>query len=121
MTVQRERGCRNHPGRSSAEFPESACTTLEAAVDRMPYYRFAADQPAGTARKPGPARATPDLAYKVELWDEAKASIEITLALTANGSIGFAAYCAATREFPDRYITLHRRDGIVSRWNGPGH
>jgi hypothetical protein len=91
MTVQRERGCRNHPGRSSAKFPESVCTMLEAAIDRTPHYRFAADHPTeagdGTARKAGAARATRDLAYTVELWDEAKASVEITLALTANGSM----------------------------------
>lgn len=62
-----------------------------------------------------------DLPYKVELWDEAKVSVEQVLAVTASGSIGFAAYYAATREYPDRYVTLRHKNGIVSRWNGPTH
>lgn len=62
-----------------------------------------------------------DLPYKVELWDESRQSIEQILAVTANGSIGFAAYYAATREFPHRYITLRHKNSIVSRWNGPSH
>jgi hypothetical protein len=62
-----------------------------------------------------------DLPYKVELWDAAKASVEQVLAVTASGSIGFAAYYAATREFPDRYVTLRHKNSIISRWNGPTH
>jgi hypothetical protein len=62
-----------------------------------------------------------ELPYKVELWDEAKASVEQVLAITANGTIGYAAYYAATREFPDRYITLRHKNKIVSGWNGPKH
>jgi hypothetical protein len=72
----------------------------------------------------GPARratAKSPLSYTVELWDEGKASVEQVLAMTAHGSIGFAAYYAATREYPHRYITLRHRNEIVSRWNGPGH
>jgi hypothetical protein len=66
-------------------------------------------------------RTTPaeDLPYKVELWDEAKTGVERVLAVTANGSIGYAAYYAATREHPDRYVTLRHKNGIVARWNGP--
>jgi hypothetical protein len=62
-----------------------------------------------------------DLPYKVELWDEAKQSVEQVLAVTASGSIGYAAYYAATREYPNRYITLRHKNSIVSRWNGPEH
>ena len=62
-----------------------------------------------------------DLPYKVELWDETRSSVEQVLAVTANGSIGYAAYYAATREHPDRYITLRHKNRIVSRWNGPQH
>jgi hypothetical protein len=61
------------------------------------------------------------LPYKVELWDEEKSSVEQVLAVTAHGSIGYAAYYAATQEYPDRYITLRHKNGIISRWNGPGH
>jgi hypothetical protein len=60
-----------------------------------------------------------DLPYKVELWDEAQASVVQTLAITANGSIGFAAYYAATREFPDRHVTLRHKDKIISRSSSP--
>ena len=62
-----------------------------------------------------------DLPYKVELWDETRISVEQVLAVTANGSIGYAAYYAATREHPDRYITLRHKNRIVSRWNAAKH
>lgn len=62
-----------------------------------------------------------DLPFKVELWSEDKSRIDLLVAVTASGSIGFAAYHAATREYPDRYITLRNRDTIVARWNGPTH
>jgi hypothetical protein len=62
-----------------------------------------------------------DLPYKIELWDVAKNSVDQVLAVTANGSIGYAAFYGATREFPDRYITLRHKNRIVSRWNGPQH
>ena len=62
-----------------------------------------------------------DLPYKVELWDEAGSSVEQVLAVTSSGSIGFAAYYAATREYPARYVTLRHKNSIVSRWNGPSH
>ena len=62
-----------------------------------------------------------ELPYKVELWDVTRSAVEVVLAVTANGSIGYAAYYAATREFPDRYVTLRHKNSIVSRWNGPGH
>ena len=42
-------------------------------------------------------------------------------AVTASGSIGYAAYYAATREFPHRYITLRHKNRVVSRWNAPQH
>ena len=62
-----------------------------------------------------------DLPYKVELWDPTKTSVEQVLAMTASGSIGYAAFYGATREFPSRYITLRHKNRIVSRWNGPQH
>jgi hypothetical protein len=62
-----------------------------------------------------------DLPYKVELWNEAKASVEQVLAVTANGSIGYAAYYAAAREYPNRYVTLRHRNSVISRSNPPEH
>lgn len=58
-----------------------------------------------------------DLPYKVELWNEARTAVEQVLAVTAHGSIGYAAYYAATREYPDRYVTLRHRSRVLSRWN----
>jgi len=90
------------------------------------FYRFAPDGDPGDDNgvrrlfEPVPAGGE-DLPYKVELWNESKTVVEQVLAVTANGSIGYAAYFAATREFPHRYITLRHKTGIISRWNGPGH
>jgi hypothetical protein len=90
------------------------------------HYRFGpTGGPEDDEQGPGPRRPVPtereDLPYRVELWDEARASVEQVLAVTANGSIGYAAYYAATREFPHRYITLRHKSRIVSRWNAPRH
>jgi hypothetical protein len=68
-----------------------------------------------------PTTPREDLPYRVELWDEAKGSVEQVLAVTANGSIGYAAYYAAAREYPHRYVTLRHRNSIVSRSNPPEH
>ena len=68
----------------------------------------------------GAARGTAprdDLPYKVELWDEDRTSVELVLAVTAHSSIGYAAYHAAMREYPDRYLTLSHRNRVLSRWN----
>jgi hypothetical protein len=62
-----------------------------------------------------------DLPYKVELWNAGKNSVEQVLAVTASGSIGYAAFYGATREYPDRYITLRHKTSIISRWNGPSN
>jgi hypothetical protein len=48
-------------------------------------------------------------------------SVEQVLAVTANGSIGYAAYYAAAREYPDRYVTLRHKNAIISRSNPPQH
>jgi hypothetical protein len=58
-----------------------------------------------------------DLPYKVDLWNAERTSVEQTLAVTAHSSIGYAAYYAATREYPDRYVTLRHKNRVLSRWN----
>jgi hypothetical protein len=60
-----------------------------------------------------------DLPYKVELWNEAGTSVEQVVAITANAGIGYAAYYAAAREYPDRHITLRHKNTVVARWSGP--
>lgn len=62
-----------------------------------------------------------DLPYRVELWNDGKTGVEVVLAVTASASIGFAAYFAATREYPNRYVALRHKGSFISRWNGPTH
>jgi hypothetical protein len=62
-----------------------------------------------------------ELDYKVELWDASESHVEQVLAVTAHGSIGYAAYYAAMREYPDRTVTLRHKGGILSRSGGRRH
>jgi hypothetical protein len=62
-----------------------------------------------------------DLPFRVEVWNAAKELVEQLVAVTASGSIGYAAFYAATKEYPQRYITLRHKTTILSRWNGPTH
>jgi hypothetical protein len=83
--------------------------------------------PAGDAedRPPGEPSLSPDtpkptdLPYTVELWDKTKSSVERVLAMTSNATIGYAAFYAAVREFPDKYLTLRDKHRILTRWGGP--
>ncbi len=89
-------------------------------------YHFVPDDPSEdgarrAARSDQPTAIREDLPYKVELWDDNRLSVEQVLAVTANGSIGYAAYYAAAREYPDRYVTLRHKNSIVSRSNPPQH
>ena len=80
-----------------------------------------------TKRSPSaPARAqkrspAEDFAYKVELWDEGRRSVEQVLAVATSAAIAHAAFYAAAREFGDRYVTLTLRNSIINRWNSPSH
>ena len=74
------------------------------------------DDPSGRG-----AAAHEDLPYKIEIWNETGAAVEQVIAVTANASIGYAAYYAATREYPDRHITLRHKNSVVARWRGPKH
>jgi hypothetical protein len=76
--------------------------------------------PRSTPSRPAPAERE-DLPYKIEIWNETGASVEQVVAVTANASIGYAAYYAATREYPDRHITLRHKNSVVARWSGPRH
>ena len=55
------------------------------------------------------------------MWDDTKTRVEQVLAVTASASIGYAAFYAATREFPQQYITLRHKDRVITRWIGPLH
>jgi hypothetical protein len=91
-----------------------------------PIYRLASgddaeDEAGRLARFAKSPAGREDLPYRVELWNDAKTAVEQILAVTANSSIGYAAFYAATREHPERYITLRHKNSVVSRWNGPDH
>jgi hypothetical protein len=62
-----------------------------------------------------------DLGYKVELWDRSGDAVEQVLAITSSPSIGYAAYYAATREFPESIITLRHKNSIMTKWGGKPH
>jgi hypothetical protein len=75
--------------------------------------------PAPQSSRPADPVPLDGLPYYVELWETGKTYVEQVLAVTASGAIGYAAYYAATREYPGRYITLRHHDNILSRWHGP--
>jgi hypothetical protein len=95
--------------------------------ERNAGYHFVPDDDRGDpARRAAPrsdqsTAGREDLPYRVELWDDSRSSVEQVLAVTANGSIGYAAYYAAAREYPDRYVTLRHKNSIISRSNPPQH
>ncbi len=99
--------------------------TALALPKHLPLHLAGGDDPDEAQREPVRldrlAAGREDLPYKVELWDEARQSVELLLAVTASGSIGYAAFYAATREYPNRYITLRHKNNVVSRWNPTGH
>jgi hypothetical protein len=72
-------------------------------------------------RRPRIGRSKPQsdlLAYKVEIWDAKSEAVAQILAVTSSSSIGYAAYYAATREFPEAIITLSHDGSVMSRWDG---
>lgn len=62
-----------------------------------------------------------DLPYRVEVWDELGEHVEVVVAVSLSPAIGYAAYYAATREYPGRAITLRHRRRILSRWTAQTH
>lgn len=76
--------------------------------------------PKDSSHRPGSLSSRgEELPYRVEVWNEDLKNVELTLAMTANGSIGYAAYYEATREYPERYVVLRHKSRIVARWNPP--
>jgi hypothetical protein len=57
-----------------------------------------------------------DLPYRVELLDEAGEYVEQVVAVSLSPAIGYAAYYAAAKEYPDRTITLRHKGQVLSRW-----
>lgn len=82
------------------------------------------DPPEGAPKGAPPGLLPPgreDLPYRVEVWDAAETQFEQVLAVTSSATIGYAAYYAAIREFPNSVIVLRHRGRLVSRWTGRTH
>jgi hypothetical protein len=80
------------------------------------------NDPAFAARAAsGAQHPAEDLLYRVELWDDAGTAPQRVLAVAASGSIGYGAYYAAAREYPDGVITLTHKGRVLIRWNGKSH
>jgi hypothetical protein len=58
-----------------------------------------------------------DLPYVVELWDETQTTVAGVLAGAADATLGFAAFYAALREYPARYITLRQAGNLITAAN----
>jgi hypothetical protein len=83
------------------------------------------DPPDETPKTPSPYAEFPqdgeDLPYKVEVWDESGKFVDQVVAVSVSPAIGYAAYFAATREYPGRSITLRHKSTVISRWTGKAH
>jgi hypothetical protein len=94
-------------------------------VNGIAYRLTPADDPPDEAPEGAPAGLLPpgreDLPYRVEVWDAAETRFEQVLAITSSATIGYAAYYAAIREFPNSVIALRHRGRLVSRWTGRTH
>jgi hypothetical protein len=62
-----------------------------------------------------------DLPYKVEVCDASGETIELLVAATVSPALGYAAYYAASREYPGRTIVLRHKGAVISRWAGQEH
>jgi hypothetical protein len=76
----------------------------------------------GHQSSPDSPKANPkndDLPYRIELWDAHREAVETVLAVTAHSSIGYAAYYAALKEYPDRLVTLRHKSRTIARTSEP--
>ena len=74
-----------------------------------------------TGRASRPIAEHEGLPYTVEMLNRSGAFVDQVLAATKSASIGFAAYYAAIKEYPDRTITLRHKNSVVARWNVREH
>lgn len=75
-----------------------------------------AHQQGGKVLRMSEAPAEPDdLAYRIELWDEAGGgTVERVLARAFSAGLARAMFTAARGEYPDRRITLRRGEKIIT-------
>jgi len=83
------------------------------------------DHPVDRDGTPPHAGGFPDdregLPYRVEVWDDAGAQVEQIVSVSVSASIGYAAFYAATREYPGRTITLRHQMRVLSQWAARTH
>ena len=98
----------------------SAAVSVLRAVTR--FSSFDEEDDARRGRRPSQLKpaARDELPFRVELWDDARQNVETVLAIAAHGTIAYAAFYSAAKEYPHRYITLRHDNKILSRWSG-GH
>ena len=56
----------------------------------------------------GTSSRTPDLPFRVELWDEDKRSVERVVARARSATLAQAVFNAACEQYPGRYLSLWR-------------
>jgi hypothetical protein len=78
-----------------------------------------ASREAGAGPDDADAARYEDLIFRLELWNGTKTAVERVLAEASHGSIAFAAYHAAIREYPNRYVTLRQHGRVLSSCNPP--
>ena len=67
----------------------------------------------------GKSRQTENFPYRIELWDERKHALEQVLSLSTSAPLAYAAFYAAIKEYPTRYVILLHDQIVLSTWNGP--
>ena len=55
-----------------------------------------------------PSSRTPDLPFRIELWDVEQRNMERVVARAHSASLAQAIFKAACAEFPDRHLSLWR-------------
>lgn len=67
-------------------------------------------------RAEGGSGHSPDLPFRVELWDKHKAKVERVLARTHSASLAEAVFNAACEQYPGRHLSLWRnRERLAER------
>lgn len=56
----------------------------------------------------GPSPRTPELPFRIELWDAEQRNVERVVARAYSENLAQAIFNAACEEFPDRHLTLWR-------------
>jgi hypothetical protein len=95
----------------------SAAVSVLRRVTRFSSFDDEDDARRGRRLSQSSTAARDELPFRIELWDEARQNVETVLAIAAHGTIAYAAFYSAAKEYPHRYITLRHDNKIISRWS----